>query len=407
MDAETLRALSARYHRDRDLIRNEEQTKQSLVIPFVRGLGYDPTNPREVRLEYAAPFTAGDGKRYPDRMDFAIFDPTGEHPLLAIETKPLGADVKTKSPQLARYLGQLHELRFGIMTDGCQYLFYGDLTRPNIMDETPFFQFALDDAKLDFAGVATFLAKFSRGQFASDQLVTEAEDSRYRQGMLRKLAAALQDPAADESFVRWLSDDVYAGSRTRNALDRLGRIAMSAIKPAMVRVLSDDFLNELREQILEAAERNDDEQPPDGGSELCEQDASDATDTENERPARGILTTGEELAFADAVRGLCVAVGKVASAQIHQKDTVHYYNVSYLTPTRWFVRYFGDKKRKAITTLVPTEEARSLAEGFDVEDSPPAFGISRIYVDGPASVARLEGLILRSLAICRERKVAA
>jgi len=82
-------------------------------------------------------------------------------------------------------------------------------------------------------------------------------------------------------------------------------------------------------------------------------------------------------------------------------------HVSYQTPTRWFVRFFGDKRRTAITTLVSTEEARSLAEGFDVEDSPPVFGVSRVYLDGPDSVPRLRGLILRSLAICRDRKAAA
>jgi hypothetical protein len=103
---------------------------------------------------------------------------------------------------------------------------------------------------------------------------------------------------------------------------------------------------------------------------------------------------------------MCEEVG-VPRDQIHHKDTVHYFNASYQTPTRWFVRYFGDKRRTAITTLVPTEEARALAPEFDIEDSPPVFGISRVYLDGPGSLARLRGLILRSLSICRGRRAAA
>jgi len=91
---------------------------------------------REVRLEYAAEFTTNDGKRLPDRMDYAIFDATGQTPILVIEAKPLGADVRARSPQLARYMSQLPALRFGIITDGCEYLFYGDLARPNVMDES-------------------------------------------------------------------------------------------------------------------------------------------------------------------------------------------------------------------------------------------------------------------------------
>ena len=177
MDVETLKDLAARYHRDRELIRNEEQTKQSLVIPFFRALGYDSSNPREVRLEYTAPFTANDGKRHADRMDLAIFDDSGQHPLFVVETKPLGADVEARTPQLARYMSQLPELRFGILTDGCHYLFFGDLLRPNVMDDTPFFHFSLDDSNPDLPGVASFLVKFSRGKFSAERMITDAEDS--------------------------------------------------------------------------------------------------------------------------------------------------------------------------------------------------------------------------------------
>ena len=368
MDAETLRKLADRYRRDRDLIRNEEQTKQSLVIPFFRALGYDPTNPREVRLEYTASFTENDGKRFPDRMDLAIFDQTGEHALLVVETKPLGADVKMRSPQLARYMGQMPELRFGIMTDGCHYLFFGDLRRPNIMDDTPFFQFSLDDQNLDFQGVAAFLEKFSRGQFSAGRLIREAEDSGYRQGMIRRLVGVLQDPGSDEAFVRWLSEGVYEGKRSRQAMERLSRIARSTVKPAILRVSA---------------------QEPGAGGETSAKTGE-------------FETTEAELAFADAVRELCEAAG-VPREQILHKDTTHYLNVSFEAPSRWFVRFF-DKRRPAITTLVPTEEARGLVAGFAVEDAPSVFGVSRVYMDGPDSVPQLRGLILGSLAICRERR---
>ena len=58
-----------------------------LVVPFIKLLGFDPGVPREVRLEYSADFTQGDGKKFSDRMDFAIFDPTGSKALMVIEVK--------------------------------------------------------------------------------------------------------------------------------------------------------------------------------------------------------------------------------------------------------------------------------------------------------------------------------
>ena len=149
MNAEQLTQLARVYVDNRDFIANEETAKMSLVVPFIRLLGYAPNMPREVRLEYAADFTQGDGKRLPDRMDFAIFDRTGTKPLMVIETKPLGCDLRAKSQQLARYISQLPDLHFGILTDGCVYLFYGDLESPNVMDSEPFFTFSLDDLKID------------------------------------------------------------------------------------------------------------------------------------------------------------------------------------------------------------------------------------------------------------------
>ena len=61
-------------------------------------------------------------------------------------------------------------------------------------------------------------------------------------------------------------------------------------------------------------------------------------------------------------------------------------------------------KRKFISTWVQTGEARRLAPGFEVEDSPTAWGVSRIYVDGSAQLWAIKELILRSLELAQARK---
>jgi hypothetical protein len=45
MDAKLLRDLARRYRENHEFITNEEMTKQSLIVPFIVGLGYDPSNP--------------------------------------------------------------------------------------------------------------------------------------------------------------------------------------------------------------------------------------------------------------------------------------------------------------------------------------------------------------------------
>ena len=257
MDAKLLRDLARRYHENREFITNEEMTKQSLIVPFIIGLGYDPSNPREVRLEYTAEFTVNDGKRSPDRMDYAIFSMAAQVPILVIEAKPLGSDVRARSPQLARYMSQLPLLRFGIITDGCDYLFFSDLAQSNVMDDSPFFSFSLSDPKLDFDSVAKFLGKFSKDQFRTEKLVKDAQDSTYRQKMIDKLVRALQAPESDEEFVKWLSNGIYQGQRRQAVLERLGRIARESVQPAILRTISDDFLAQLRTRINEAAKPTD------------------------------------------------------------------------------------------------------------------------------------------------------
>lgn len=400
MDAKALRELVRRYQDNREFITNEEMTKASLIVPFISALGYDPSSPREVRLEYTAEFTANDGKRLPDRMDYAIFDASGKDVILVIEAKPLGYDVRVRSPQLARYMSQLPLLRFGIITDGCDYLFFGDLVSPNVMDENPFFSFSLADPKLDLESVAKFLVKFSRDEFKTEKLVADAEDSNYRQQMIDKVVRALRTPEADDEFIKWLSDGIYHGKRTQAVLERMATIAREAIQPAILRTISDDFLSNLRTRINEAT------RPPDPNA--LPENVVIATATADEVPSdpgasKGIVTTEEELEFHQKVRDICVKNGEAPDSILY-RDTQSYFNVSFNSPTKWFVRLFTGGRRKAITCWVEPDEARSLATGFEVEEAPSTFGTSRIYIDSVDQVWGLAAVVLRSLELCKGEK---
>lgn len=400
MKAEQLLQLAHFFQENENFITNEETAKMSLVVPFIRLLGYDPNLPREVRLEYTAEFTHGDGKRLPDRMDFAIFDRTGLKPLMIIETKPLGTDVRARSQQLARYISQLPDLHFGILTDGCTYLFYGDIESPNVMDRDPFFAFSLNDPKVDWDNVATFLSKFSREAFNAEGLLTDAENSRYRQGMIDKLVRVLRAPTEDELFMKWLTKDIYKGHRTEAVMSRLGELARGAIEPALLRVMGDEFVERLKERIRAAQEPGaETEKSAEAAiSDRSSQEEASAAEPADEGTRRGIVTTEDERQFYAYVKDACVGAGYVHD-RILFRDTVNYCNVSLDRPTRWFIRFFANSRRQNITTLVPTEQCRELAQGFEVEDAPAVFGISRIYVNSVDQIPALAPVILKSLAI--------
>ena len=400
MDTEKLRDLAARYHENREFITNEETAKMALVVPFVRALGYDPNSPREVRLEYCAEFAQGDGKRFPDRMDFAIFDKSGQKPLMVIETKPLGTNLQANSFQLARYVSQLPDLHFGIITDGCHYLFFGDLEAPNCMDKEPFFAFSLDDLNTDWAKVAKFLAKFSREVFNAETLVTDAEDSRYREAMIVRLVGTLKNPSTDDGFMRWLAKDIYKGRLTDTVMNRLGDLARESVEPAILRLMSSDFLEKLKERMNrlyedEGGTSKDVQSTPDSTTASNAADGSQAESTKERKSA--IVTTDDELEFFALVSDICTQAG-FSRDEIIWRDTTNYFNVSYKRPTRWFVRFFSLKgDQKAIVTHVPVELAASQCNGFKVEEAPSVFGTSRIYFDSVSQVWALKDVVLESL----------
>lgn len=397
METGQMLELVKKFQENKEFIQNEETVKVALVLPFIRMLGYDPTSPREVRPEFSADFTQGDGKRLPDRMDFAIFDKAGVKPLMVVETKPPNTDLRSKSQQLARYIAQLPDLHFGVITDGCSYLFYGDLENPNQMDKEPFFSFSLDDPQADWTKIAKFLSKFSRDTFNAETLVTDAENSRYRQEMIDRLASALRNPGDDEGFLSWITQGVYRGKRTAGVMSRLADVAREAVEPALVRLMSDDFLNKLKERIQNAG--RDRESEP-SAPNVVSGDMPASLENLGAETRKGIETTKEELDFFENVRSICAKNG-FQESDILYRDTINYFNVSFQRPTRWFLRFFGSARRKCIVSLVPVEEARQLAGGFETEVAPDTFGVSRVYFDDIAQLWAMTGLVLRSLEIAR------
>ncbi len=392
VDANQLLDLVSRYQQNRDFITNEETTKMALIVPFIRLLGYDPNDPREVRLEFCADFAQGDGKKHQDRMDYAIFDKSGLKLLMVIEAKPLGCKLDENSKQLARYIGQEPILHFGILTNGCIYRFFGDLDQPNVMDKKPFFEFSLDNPNTDWVRVGQLLSKFSRGTFNAETLVTDAENSRYRQAMTDKIATSLRNPAADEGFMKWLTSNVYTGNRTTKVMERLAELARESVEPALVSVLEDDFLDRLKQRFQRQPDTKETDEVIADKTKLKEEMSTLAPIG----PKSAIVTTEEELEFYEVVKEVCVSAG-INAEDVLFRDTVNYFNVSYKRPTKWFIRFFGDAKRKNIVSPLSLEEAKELAPNFELEQAPPVFGKTRLYIDNVSQVRALKEFVLQSL----------
>lgn len=76
-----LKELASRIRKVKDSLQIEEATKNALIMPFIKILGYDVFNPAEVTPE----LTADVGLKRGEKVDYAILK--ASKPIILIECK--------------------------------------------------------------------------------------------------------------------------------------------------------------------------------------------------------------------------------------------------------------------------------------------------------------------------------
>lgn len=197
-----LRVLASRISTTKDLVQTEEATKNSMIMPFIQILGYDPFNPLEVTPELVADI----GTKKGEKVDYAIL--RDGKPIMLFECKKSGGDLSINhAGQLFRYF-HVTEARFGVLTNGLVYRFFTDLEHPNKMDEKPFFEFnVLDFRERDVEE----LKKFAKAAFDVDTILTTANELKYTRVIQNKLTDWLASPP--EEVVRLLAGDMIGNRK--------------------------------------------------------------------------------------------------------------------------------------------------------------------------------------------------
>ncbi len=189
---ETIKDLSERIIAYKDLLHNEEQTKDALIKPFVRFLmGYDCSNPLEVKAEMHCDV----GIKKGEKVDYCILN-NGE-PIILIECKRYGENLSTHYNQLFRYFS-VSEAKFAILTNGITYQFFTDLVKPNIMDEKPFIEIDLtniEDWQIDE------IQKFHKSVFDAERIRNAARKRKDTEDLATRLKntikSELHSPSED------------------------------------------------------------------------------------------------------------------------------------------------------------------------------------------------------------------
>lgn len=196
-----LRDLVERTARNQDLgTYNEDQTKQSILLPILQMLGWSIFDPTEVHPEYSA----GKG-----RVDYALR--VGGVNKVFVEAKRCSVDLEAHQEQLLRYAFE-HGVPLAVLTNGTVWWFYLPL-REGAWEQRKFY--SLDLVERDPTDAADRLRDFlAREPVVAGKAVVRAEEvltSRKRRAAVeRTLPEAWDDLLSeqDETLVGLLRERV-------------------------------------------------------------------------------------------------------------------------------------------------------------------------------------------------------
>ncbi|WP_053432833.1 type I restriction endonuclease [Sporosarcina globispora] len=226
---ETLEMLNKVVNDNRDLIKNEESTKQFLILPFLRGLGYDTYSPQEVTPEFTVDF-----HKKNEKVDYAI-SINGE-PKIFLEAKSIQSRISKNAPQLSRYFSTFPSVRLGVLTNGIEYHFFTDLTNANIMDSKPFFIFNITNFKEeDF----NHLVNFSKNLYDYESVKTLAESLMYSESFKSVIKEIFENP--NDDFIRFVIKERFKFKVTQQFINTARPLMQKCIQEALTEMISEKF----------------------------------------------------------------------------------------------------------------------------------------------------------------------
>lgn len=289
--------LAGRVEKLLPQIKTEEATKNALIMPFIKVLGYDVFNPFEVNPEFIADI----GIKKGEKVDYAIMK-EGE-PAILVECKHHLEKLDPHNSQLFRYF-HTTKAKFGLLTNGLNYRFYTDLVETNKMDSSPFFEFNITEIK---EADMIELKKFHKSYFDVDSITNTASELKYLNELKNLINRELLAPS--DGFVTFFARQVYSGQVTAKVKEQFGPI----IKRSFGSLISDAINERLKsalnqEKQLEVAE-------------AVKQEETVATaETET-----GIVTTEEELEGFYIVKSLLRQ--HVDAKRVTYRDALSYFAI--------------------------------------------------------------------------------
>lgn len=235
---DAIRDVAKRSAVARDTAQTEEATKNSVILPFIRALGFDVFDLSQVVPE----FIADVGVKKGEKVDYAL--KIDEKIVMLVEAKPISVSLgDAQYSQLYRYFS-VTEAQVAILTNGAEAWFFSDIDDKNRMDKRPFFKFdfsAFDDDDLRELG------KFHRDVFSINNIMQSAATLKYTTAAQKVISAEIESPS--DELVRFVAKQFYDGLITKAVMDALRPCIKSAFSQIVRGQIQEKF-----QTVLGAAE---------------------------------------------------------------------------------------------------------------------------------------------------------
>ena len=197
-------------------LNNEAITKSASVIPFLRLLGYDDSDPRYFRSEYIA-----DVRDNNERVDYAILDES-RNPIMIVEVKTAGLALNLTHVQQLRNYFLATPARIGILTNGLIYQFYSDLDVERQMDTEPFLTINFGDIVRGNTDAIAELNNFHKESFDVPNVINHIKNTQMKDKVNSFVNNLFANPSED--FLNMLIKECDGGRATISRRDAMSEI---------------------------------------------------------------------------------------------------------------------------------------------------------------------------------------
>lgn len=183
-------------------IESEQETKNNLIEPFFKALGYDIDCIEDIKTEVTCDFASK------EKVDYEIM--FNNKPIILVEAKKVSHKLNSQNiNQLYRYFCA-ENCKLAILTNGLEYWFFSDFQKENIMDSKPFYKLNIIAPKESDKEILNAICKVSQCSYGIDEYIAE----------LKMMKAFRTEEFAEQlSFIKF--DDKKYKKSVLNALAKL------------------------------------------------------------------------------------------------------------------------------------------------------------------------------------------